>query len=80
MDRNSGIGSPTSLLAAPTGCVWLSYNPGITVLPFASTTTVFAPLSFEMSALVPTATTLPPRTATASAVLNFASTVSTLPL
>ena len=47
--------------------LWPSTNPGTSVRPARSVTSVAAPLCFITSASVPTATILPPAIATASA-------------
>src|SRR3954470_10923727 len=47
-------------------CVWLSFNPGMTLRPTASIVWVFGPAVAAMSLRFPTAAILPSRMATAS--------------
>src|SRR5580704_1419977 len=55
-------------------------NPGVTVLPFKSTTRVFSPMWGLTSSSEPTARSLPSATANAVALEFAASTVSTFAL
>ena len=50
-------------------------NPGVTVIPSASITSVFGPMRFRTSSVLPTATNRSPRTANASARGRASSTV-----
>ncbi len=52
-------------------------NPGVTVMPSASITSVFGPARLRTSSVLPTATNRPARTANASARGSASSTVYT---
>ena len=77
---SSAAARRASLDAAPSGWTWLSYRPGSTTLPPASMTRVFGPFRRNTVVPSPVSKTRPPRTATADAMENAASTVSTLAL
>src|SRR5512138_2249968 len=76
--RNSG--ARVSAAPAPIMWVWLSMRPGMTVLPWRSTTRVVGDAYRRMSSDVPTPTNLPSFTATACTMVNALSTVMMLPL
>ena len=59
--------------------MWESMRPGRIVLPSRSTTCVSSPIVWETSSSDPTATIRLPFTATASAIVSSASTVTTFP-
>src|SRR6476646_8806835 len=73
-------GALVSAAPAPNMWVWLSMRPGMTALPFRSTTRVVGDTYRRISSDVPTPTNLPSFTATACAMVKALSTVMILPL
>ena len=79
MSWSETYGWNASPSATPSACTWLSIRPGTTVRPPARITRVRAPMNGVMSVSLPTATNTPSRTATAPAMRDEGSTVTTLP-
>ena len=77
-----GVMTLIILSAAPTPFMWtwLSYNPGRTVFPSRSTTSVEPPMNCSASLVDPVNWTTPSFTVSASTIVNSSSTVSILPL
>src|SRR5678809_1517070 len=73
-------GALVSAAPAPIMWVWLSMRPGMTALPFRSTTRVVGDMYWRIPSDVPTPTNLPSFTATACAMVKALSTVMILPL
>src|SRR5688572_13404460 len=73
-------GALVSAAPAPSMWVWLSIRPGMTTLPFRSTTRVAGDAYRRISSDVPKPMNLPSFTATACAMVNALSAVMILPL